>query len=400
MTGRAAPTVRLLLALALAALLPLIVVGEVRGTVGGITLHLRYLEAIRGLALVWLACQLWAPARTAAPYRPRPGDLPLALFAGAAVVSVTLGGGHWGSVRSLFGAIGLGLLASALFGPPSRRRLLLHYLGAAVLLVLLRELIAHPDLLPPRELARYGLATANANVLGFLFAMAGPLFLAETLAGRGAERAAPALYTAAAVLGVLLTFSRVAAFGLAFGVLVVAFLHARRAAALTVAAAAVLAFLAVQRPDLWTASRASGDADRLRIMATSLSLAAESPILGVGFGGNNLAAPFRARYLSRYGQPLFRYHSANQLVDLLVETGLVGTALALWWAWSLGRGAWHRLRTAHGTARLRAAGGAAALAAIAVMSLGEPPLDHGKLLPILFLLLAYTAPASDDGSDA
>lgn len=373
----------------LAVLLPVLVAGEVRVAVAGVEAGVRYKELVRALALAWVALQLVPAGRRALPYRPDPSDLPLALFAAAAAASVALGGGHWGSVRDLLGAIGLGLLGRALFAPPARRWLFPCYLGAAVVLVVAREIAAAPDLFPPQELARYRLVTANANVLGFLFAMTGPLLAAEALAASGWRRALAALAAAVAVAGALVTFSRTAAAGLALGLLVLVLGERRRWQALALAALGLAAFLAVQRPDLWSASRAAGDADRPRIMRTSLSLAAAAPLLGIGFGTNNLEERFPARYEALYGTRVFRYHSANQLVDLLVGTGVVGTALALWWCARLGAVAVRHRRAAAGAARRRATGNLAALVAVATMSLAEPPLYQGKLLPLLFLVLGW-----------
>src|SRR6185369_3084286 len=156
-------------------------------------------------------------------------------------------------------------------------------------------------------------------------------------------------------------------------------------------------FLAVQRPDTWTGSRASGDADRLRIMRTSLSLFADAPILGLGFGINNLEERFPGRFEALYGEALFRFHSANQLVDLLVGTGLVGTAVALWWAVVLGRDAARATRHAVGGERMRRAGALGALTGAAAMSLAEPPLYAGKLIIVLFLVVAYATLPRDAG---
>jgi hypothetical protein len=137
------------------------------------------------------------------------------------------------------------------------------------------------------------------------------------------------------------------------------------------------------------ALRAPGDGDRPRIMYTALQIAREHPVLGIGFGINNLEELFPDRYQDLYGERIFRFHAANQVIDLLVGTGIVGTVLALWWAACVGRSAYDRWRSAPpGTARITAAGGLGACVAIALMSLAEPPLYQGKLLPVLFLVLA------------
>jgi len=383
---------------ALAALLVIVVFGQVSFAWTGVDLRLPYKIAERALVLLWIGCLAFPFGRTTLPYRFRPPDLALVLFALAAALSVLLGGGHWGDVRNLLAAIAIGWLARTLFGAPHRRGLLLHYLGGTVVLILVRELIAQPDLLLLREHNRYGLVTGNPNMLGFLFAMTSPLFLAAALGAHRARRRAAGLYFPAAVLGVLLTFSRTAAFGLALGAVITALGLERRGRALAWGALALALFLALQRPDLWTGERRPGDADRPRIVRTSLSLFSDAPILGIGFGINNIEERFPARYEALYGARLFRFHSANQLVDLLVGTGIIGTALALWWAAWVGRDALSRRRSAHGRpARIHAAGQLAALATIAAMSFAEPPLYHGKLLPILFLVLACTElPANED----
>jgi len=339
--------------------------------------------------IAWLVCLLFPAGRAVLPYRGASGDLPFALFVVAAALSVALGGGHWGDVRSLVAAALLGLLARTLFAPPGRRAWLTALFVGTIVLVLGRELAAHPDLLPPHETGRYDLVTANPNVLGFLFAMTTPLLLAAAIAKRGVPRAVAALGVAGAVLGALLSYSRVAAFGLGVGTLLVATSVPRARRALVLAALAATAFVAISRPDRWITHRAPGDADRPRIMYTALQLALEHPVLGIGFGINNLEERFPDRYQQLYGERVFRFHAANQVIDLLVGTGIVGTALALWWAACVGATAFHRWRTApHGAARVTAAGGLGACVAIALMSLAEPPLYHGKLLPLLFLVLA------------
>jgi hypothetical protein len=371
----------------LAALVVAVVLGDL--PIPGRTHGLRYKTIARAIPIAWLIGLLVPAGRAALPYRRTSADLPLALFLVAAALSVAFGEGHWGDVRSLFAAVGVGLVARTLFGPPERRRWLIALLGGTVALILGRELWMHPGLLPPREVGRYALVTANPNVLGFLFAMTAPLLLAAMLAARGAARPLLGLAYGAAVLGALLSYSRVAALGLGAGTLIVAASMPRTRKALWLAAVAAAAFLAMSRPDQWVALRAPGDGDRPRIMYTALQLALEHPILGIGFGINNLEEHFPARYAELYGERVFRFHAANQVIDLLVGTGIVGTALALWWAARVGRTTFWRWRSAPpGAARVLAAGGLGSCVAIALMSLAEPPLYHGKLLPLLFLVLA------------
>ena len=389
-TTVAAPTrspLALAFLVALALLLLVIVFGELR--LPGTSVAIRYKILARALPLAWLACWALPAGRTTLPYRPTASDLPLALFTLATGLSVALGGGHWGDVRHLIAAIGVGLLARSLFAPVGRRVVLIAFFAATLITILGHELRIHPNLLPPHETGRYDLVTANPNVLGFLFAMTAPLLLAAAFIQRGAWRWLATLGYAVAVLGVLLSFSRVAAVGLAAGSLMVIAYLPRPRRALTLATVALLAFVATSRPDQWIQLRASGDGYRPSIMYTALQIALEHPVLGVGFGINNLEEVFPDRYETLYGERIFRFHSGNQLLDLLAGTGLVGTGLALWWAIRIGRTALRHFRSAtHPAARVTVAGGVGACLAIALMSMAEPPLYHGKLLPILFLVLA------------
>jgi hypothetical protein len=358
-------------------------------TIPGTSAGIRYKTLARIVPIAWLVCLAFPAGRRAVPYRPAASDVPLALFVAAAALSVACGGGHWGDVRHLVAAIGVGLVGRSVLALPGGRRVVLALFVATFVVLLGRELSLHPDLLPPHEMGRYDLVTANPNVLGFLFAMTAPVLLGSALAERGPARVAGAVGFAAAALGVLLTFSRVAATGLAIGCLAVVAALPRRRRALLVASTAVVLFVATSRPDEWVHRRHSGDSYRPSIMATAFRIGLEHPLLGVGFGINNLEEVFADRYETAYGERIFRFHSANQLLDLFAGTGLVGTALALWWIGRVGLAVVHRWTDATTTAaRITAAGGVGTFAAIIAMSMAEPPLYHGKLLPLLFVLLA------------
>ncbi len=369
----------------------------------GAVFELHYKKLWRLLPLLWLASLLLPAARAALAPRRHPSDLPLGFFVVVAAASIVGGGGHWGDFRNLLAGIGIGVMARSLFATPGRRRSFVHLMGATILAILARELWIHPTLLPPHEAGRYDLVTANPNVLGFLFAMLLPVLIAEGLACSGARRALVGAYVLAALTGTFLTFSRVAALGAAAGTAVVVMRALPLRTALVVFGGVALAFLALQRPDRWSALRTEGDTKRARILATSLSLAVESPVLGVGFGINNLEKVFPDRYERRYGERVFRFHSMNQLLDVLVGTGTLGAAFFLWWVGSIGARAagWLRASVAPWD-RTRAAGAVATCVAIAVMSLGESPLYHGKLVPLLFLIVAIVeiGPGRDERTTA
>lgn len=362
---------------------------EVVLSLPGAAFELHYKKLWRLLPLVWLASLLLPAARAALAPRLRRSDQALGFFVVVAAVATAAGGGHWGDFRNLLAGIGVGLMARSLVTTPARRRLLVHLMGATVLAILAHELWIHPTLLPPREVGRYDLVTANPNVLGFLFAMLLPVLIGEAFACTGAGRGLAAVYVLAALVGTFLTFSRVAALGAATGTAVVVMRSLPLRTALVLFATVALAFFALQRPDRWSSLRTEGDTKRVRILATSLSLVADAPALGIGFGINNLERVFPDRYEQRYGERVFRFHSMNQLLDILVGTGVIGAGFFLWWVGSIAARAvsWVRLSSTP-SERSRAAGALAACVAIAVMSCGESPLYHGKLVPLLFLVLA------------
>lgn len=355
----------------------------------GLTLELHYKKLWRLLPLVWLATLLLPATRPALLPRYHPSDLPLGIFVVIAAVSIVAGGGHWGDFRNLVAGVGVGIMARSLVTTPDRRRLLVHAMGVMIVAILAHELWVHPTLLPPREMGRYDLVTANPNVLGFLFAMLLPLLVAEGFASTGPRRALVVVYVLAALTGTFLTFSRLAALGAAAGMAAVVMRSLPPRTALVAFATVALAFLALQRPDRWSGLRTEGDTKRVRILATSASLAADSPLLGVGFGINNLEKVFPDRYEQRYGERVFRFHSMNQLLDVVVGTGLLGAACFLWWVCRVATRALEKVRvSATSTERIRAAGAVAACVAVTVMSLGESPLYHGKIVPLLFLVVA------------
>ena len=101
-------------------------------------------------------------------------------------------------------------------------------------------------------------------------------------------------------------------------------------------------------------------------MYTALHLAREHPMLGIGFGINNLEERFPDRYQQLYGERVFRFHAANQVIDLLVGTGSSGRRSRSGGRRASARARSRRWRTRRRTAsRVIAAGGLGACVAIA-----------------------------------
>jgi len=374
---------------ALAAVLALAVVGSLEGTIAGFEFRVRYKEVARTTVAVWMISLLLPSFRRVVPYRWDAADAPLAVFFVVAIVSVVFGGGHFGDIRNLWAAIGLGAIGRALFYPAERRHLFLHYFGAMALLMIAHEVLRNPEVFEFSQFSRYRLVTGNPNPLGYFFAMVAPLFLAEALAASRGRALVASGYFAAAVTGALLTFSRSAALGLMVGTILVLWHHPHRRRMLLVAAAGALVFVAVQRPDQWLGTRATGDTDRLRILHTAVTLGVEDPVLGIGYGMGNLEERFPDRFNELYGRRAFFHHSGNQIVDVFVGTGVLGLLCLGWWARVVFVRAWREFRSASPRKQSPTADQFAMLATVALMAMLEPPMTNGWLSIVLFLAIAY-----------
>ena len=102
---------------------------------------------------------------------------PLIAYLAAAVVSVAINGEAWGDVRLLGTVVGFYVAARAVAVGRGGSVLLLHWLGALVVLQLLRELTNQPELLLLREDLRNELVTGHPNSVGYVLAVLLPLFV-------------------------------------------------------------------------------------------------------------------------------------------------------------------------------------------------------------------------------
>lgn len=315
---------------------------------------------------------------------PRPRSsltVPLIVFGIAVWLSVALGGGRWADVRAFGFTIGLFYGARSIAASPEGRRWLFHWLGLVAVLTVFVEIYRNPEILQFREALRNTMVTAHPNTLGGFFAVLAPVFLG-TLDDKSARRMAP-VYLVAAILGALMTFSRLSLAGLFIGsgtVLLASWLrrHPVRVAVLGVSAA-VVGVVAI----LYLSSgRAEADWQRLRIIHASLTLFAENWLFGVGWGVENLELVFPARYKEMFGTHLWLYHSHNMYVDILVGAGLVGAGAATWFFWRLGGVAWRTFSAAESDPRIRRVGsGFAAMVVVFLwLGVGDMPLYHERLM--------------------
>jgi O-antigen ligase len=322
------------------------------------------------------------------------GDALLA-YTAAASLSVAVARGSFGDVRMLAAGVGVFFVARALGAPPRTPTVLLDWLGAVVVGIALRELVANPSILLLRETARTNLVTDHPNTLGFALAFLFPLFLGASANRKEGARAA--FYAVAAGFVTAATYSRAAWIGIALGATAIAAAsEASRRFAGTArrplpAIATLLAFSLVAAAVLAVSmERGESDQQRLRIIETSLTLFREHWPFGVGFGTKNLERVFPSRYIELFGASLFLFHSHNLYVDALVGTGVVGLLAAGWLVLRLAATARRALLLpANALSRPAATSFAVALAVFLLLGLADMPFYHGRLTILIAVGLAY-----------
>lgn len=343
-----------------------------------------YRSCARNVALLLLVGALLGAPRLGVA-RSRIGPALLA-FLLAAALSIAVTGGAWANFGLLATAVGLFYVARTLSDGPDGALWLFHWLGLLTIAILAREVLHDPAVLGLRAANRLTLVTDNPNTIGFVLALLTPIFLAGTLCAD--RRVAAWIYAAASALAVVITFSRAAWLALALGTGAFALACGGRRCRAGVGAIIVAATAtAVLATGYLSLARTEADAQRLRIIAASLSLFREHWLVGVGFGSRNLEQVFPARYLELHGESLFLFHSHNLFVDILTGTGLIGAIASA-----------HLLLTLLGVARrgmILARDRQGRSEAIAyVISIGvflvagsaDMPLYHGRLVLVLAIV--------------
>jgi putative inorganic carbon (hco3(-)) transporter len=204
------------------------------------------------------------------------------------------------------------------------------------------------------------------------------------------------LVSAALAFGAILTtFDRAAWLGLALAALVIAAAQRRSGRALLAGLAlGAAAFLVIPqvRTRFTTSFDVASNADRVFIWSRALEIVRDHPVLGIGFGNYPRVC---GEYYDRVdpGFPM-RTWAHNTELSMLAETGPLGLAALIWVA----AAAFHALRTRIRDGYGLAVGGAAAVAALAVIGQAHDVLYDTKVMYALWLALgtafAPRAPAS------
>jgi len=212
-----------------------------------------------------------------------------------------------------------------------------------------RSLLNRPTFVHPRDSSSQGYAVVGffRNYLTYAHAMLFPLAFAAALAARGALAgivAAPLL-----VVAIVFSTARGAWLAALAGATALAMVARRRDTLLALGALAAAASLAFAlAPDL--RRQATGmfattgeNAARIEIYRANLDIVHERPILGLGFGRYQHAAP---PYYVAHPQADRHSHAHNDFLQIAAEAGLVGlAAFSLLYATALRKG-WAAMRGA------------------------------------------------------
>lgn len=248
------------------------------------------------------------------------------------------------------------------------------------------------DLIPPTVPKVHDVGD-HPNLLGAIFAMSLPFFLAGVLRTRPAVlRVAIALAGAAVTVALFFALARSAWLGAAAGLAVTAVLlaatpagieRARRlwpetrlarwtagaiglALVATVVAGAALVATSVETRPLWL-FRESGT-PRLDVMEAGGAMVQDHPLLGTGPGVYGLLYP---EYSGKH--PNHAFHSHNGYLQTAVDMGVPGVLAMFALGGALGWLLWRGLRDTEGDARASIAAATGALAAFGVFSLLDAP---------------------------
>jgi hypothetical protein len=177
-----------------------------------------------------------------------------------------------------------------------------------------------------------------------------------------------------------------------------------RRMALTLATLGVAACLAFAvTPDLRTEAvqmftRAPENAGRLGIFAANLDIIHDHPVLGLGFGRYQHAAP---PYYAAHPTADRLSHAHNNFLQIAAEAGLTGlAAFGLLYATALRRGSVAVRRTAGTVAWPAAAGAWAAVVGFLVGGLTQYTFGDGEVAIAMWVALAVLMRCGEDGSGA
>lgn len=314
-------------------------------------------------------------ATRAIRYRPTPLDLPLVAFVAAEILAIVFSVHPARSLRCLRGdwiLLFYPVLAQSLRGTRDVRRAFAALVASSSIVAVYAvwQMFAGRDILRDRALEGIGPLYIATGFFGHHLTYGGHILITATLTlvlAAARPRATMAAAGMTQIGGIVASFARTAWIGLAAGVCgLAASMRGRTRAglvgAMAIAAAAALAFPPVRE-------RLGGflsfhDDPRVRLWQTAIRIWLDHPIFGAGLGSFKTQFPI---YMVP-GHYMATGHPHNDLLNILVHSGVVGLAAFAW--------IWIRFFRAVAAARRR----------LAANDLRRPLLNAAWIVPLAFFV--------------
>ena len=285
------------------------------------------------------------------------------------------------------------LMVRDLFGQGNRPRVLLCLLGIAPGFLFVRGVLSDFSVLNLSQMVRFGFPLDHPNTAGYVFSVGIPLSLAVVLTEKGWFRGLAVFSSVLQCVGLVLTYSRTAWAGSLVSLLALVFLERRLRKGLLISGLAVLLVFAISPAlrsrfgSLMDLNKDPEDMWRFEVMAHSVFLALDDPLLGVGYGGHRLRAALNEKY-PELAKQRYVHHSHNVYTELLSGTGFVGLGTFLWPVFStVRRLRWKTRSNGVPGRRLLYLCLLASLVAFMVSGLGDVPFYHHETRIFFFTLL-------------
>lgn len=279
-----------------------------------------------------------------------------------------------------------------------RLRWALLLLGVMPAVLVLRGIIHAPAVLSFDLARRFGMPLDHPNTAGFVLAVTVPLNLWCIAAVHGWRRGLALLCCLLQLLALLLTYSRgawIGALGATFLYLSLARQWKVALIILTIGVASV-AMTPTVRARLVSLSQPMTDAsmgERLMLARQAVSIGADHPLLGVGYGRGRVKAALRERLRDTPFESLGLTHTHNIYVELFAGTGLLGLGSYLWLIGLAIYQSWHVARDRPVDDSRIGFALTSAWLAVVLCGLGDVPFFHHETRILLFTLLGLTASA-------
>jgi O-antigen ligase len=262
--------------------------------------------------------------------------MPLFIFFSAVTLSLLPDFRQAGDYRYFLFGCGHAVMLVDLFSSAAHRRWLPVLLGVTPLILVLRGVAHDPSILQFTLLHRFDFPLDHANTAGYFFAMSIPLCVVVAKITAGWRRNLSLLSCAGQMCALILTFSRGAWLGWAASMLYLTIVLKRwkvPAFALLLSAACVLVALPSVQDRLATMIRPRDDLSirqRWQLLASSVQVGIENPLLGVGYGRGRLKEALRPHLEGTLLEDTPIWHTHNLYVELFAGTGLLGLLAFLW----------------------------------------------------------------------